>query len=513
MKLNSRWIAMTLSLLCATQAFAFNVKHLFKMPGAANTALVKTGMSTTKKFLTGIGVGAAALGLGYLLYQRYFKTRHPLIMPVNNQPANNASAAPQEAKTNKPTNPEPQQIAPIIYDMLTTLPREITNLIAEYAYEFNGTNVASLPINANDDHCIRITSLPKGQVVIGSNRGNNRGIITITSPCIAPQQKWTFRQRIAAHKNLITSIVAYSDTMFISASWDHTIKVWTSHNNSDNQRIWQCTQTLSGHQNTVWELTILPNGTLISCSEDRTIKIWTPFINLQGKIEFQCAQTLDGHKFSVDNVIALSDTTIVAFPLDGSIYIWTYNNDTTTWQCTQTILDNDVRNNIRYSLTALPNDKFATGHQDGTINIWARSSNQKPTWKRLRELLYSPKPISALTALPNGTLAAANHYGRIVIWNPDTGEELQKLNADNKCITSLAVLPGGLLAACCTDGIVRIWETTTWSLVHTLRARFRDDNSENIKLAQFPDGTIVTAPAKDMYRAHEDTEESFKLWR
>ncbi len=81
-------------------------------------------------------------------------------------------------------------------------------------------------------------------------------------------ERGTCRLLLQGHMGGITAMQhSPKEHLLMSASTDHTIKVW-------NLETGQCLNTLNDHNDTVRCLKLLPNGKLVSGSDDKTLKVW-----------------------------------------------------------------------------------------------------------------------------------------------------------------------------------------------------------------------------------------------
>jgi WD40 repeat protein len=58
-------------------------------------------------------------------------------------------------------------------------------------------------------------------------------------------------------------------------------------------------------------------------------------------------------------------------------------------------------------------------------------------------------------------LASSSEDLTIIVWNYETGEQLNTLNGHSNFINSLVMLRNGLLASCSLDATIRIWNYTS----------------------------------------------------
>jgi len=154
-------------------------------------------------------------------------------------------------------------------------------------------------------------------------------------------------------------------------------------------------------------------------------------------------------------------------------------------------------------LTALPNEKLATGSVDGKVQIWnainatliynltghtemvnilcllkdnitllSYSSDKTIRLWNINsgksEKIIKESPIKALVVLPNQDLASATAENKIRIWEKNSGQLIKILHGHNKTINCLVALNNRLFSGS-DDMTIKIWNTRTGSLESTLK--------------------------------------------
>jgi WD40 repeat protein len=119
-------------------------------------------------------------------------------------------------------------------------------------------------------------------------------------------------------------------TQIVSASWDHTVKIWSVATGA-------CLHTLEGHTDVVSSAEYSPDGkNIVSGSWDNTVKVW----NAENG---ECLQTLEGHTNMVKSVKYSPDgKIIVSASRDSTVKIWNVE----TGYCIQTITNNSGLNDV-----------------------------------------------------------------------------------------------------------------------------------------------------------------------
>lgn len=114
--------------------------------------------------------------------------------------------------------------------------------------------------------------------------------------------------KLNGHSHWVSCLLLLNLHIFLSGSYDNTIKIWDIDNNT-------CIGTLVGHVKYVLSLSIYSNSIVISGSADKTIKMWNVF-------ELKCIKTFYGHSNWVNTSVKLNDSLIVSGSDDNTIKIW-----------------------------------------------------------------------------------------------------------------------------------------------------------------------------------------------
>ena len=164
-----------------------------------------------------------------------------------------------------------------------------------------------------------------------------------------------------AHDKDINAIdVSPNDSIFATASYDKTCKIWSV---EDGELV----ATLTGHKRGLWDVSFCQFDKLLSTtSGDKTIKIWS----LEN---FRILKTLEGHTNAVQRSFFINkNKQIVSSGADGLIKIWSLEDD---GECLKTL---DAHNNRIWSILGKNDgEEIISADADGFIQFWRDNSEQE----------------------------------------------------------------------------------------------------------------------------------------
>jgi eukaryotic-like serine/threonine-protein kinase len=137
----------------------------------------------------------------------------------------------------------------------------------------------------------------------------------------------------------------------------------------------------------------------------------------------------------------------------------------------------------------------ASAGEDMVVRVWDAA-----TGAVRRELIGHRGPVVGLAWLSGGQLASAGGVWdaakenvvatEVFVWDPATGEQVRRWDADPADVKEFAVAPDGrTLATAAADGMVRLWDADTGRLAREWKA----DPSAALAVRFSPDGSRVAA--------------------
>lgn len=164
-------------------------------------------------------------------------------------------------------------------------------------------------------------------------------------------------------------------TMIASASFDGTVVVWETQDNS--LRRWVQIATLEGHENEVKSVGWSCDGSwLATCGRDKKVWVWEKIVGG----DFECSGMLDGHTQDVKFVKWHPNLNVLfSASYDDTVKIWHCDNDD-DWYCTKT-LEGHTSTVWNVSLNSV-GDKLVTCSDDKSIHLWeCDKANAEGEWR------------------------------------------------------------------------------------------------------------------------------------
>ncbi|CAI4046475.1 hypothetical protein SKDZ_12G2550 [Saccharomyces kudriavzevii ZP591] len=165
--------------------------------------------------------------------------------------------------------------------------------------------------------------------------------------------------RHAHEKDINALSVSPNDSIFATASYDKTCKIWSLENG-------ELEATLANHKRGLWDVSFCQYDKLLATSSgDKTVKIWS-------LDTFSVMKTLEGHSNAVQRCSFINkQKQLVSCGADGLIKIW----DCSSGECLNTL---DGHNNRLWALNTMNDgDMIVSADADGVFQFWKDCSEQE----------------------------------------------------------------------------------------------------------------------------------------
>lgn len=269
-------------------------------------------------------------------------------------------------------------------------------------------------------------------------------------------------------------------------------------------------RTLSGHEKGVVTVAFTPDGQrLLSGSEDGTCRVW----------EVETGRELDAYDVEEGWVYSLAVSPdgrqaaigIADWDYRGNrVLLWDFEQDRPTLEC----------EGIAYPVMGLaysPDGRHILGGGDrrlGGVSLW-----EARTGRLIRRFETPYTQVRSVAFSPDGRLAASGHWaeriiadkwvdpdhGIVILWDPETGEEVRRLRGHSGNVNAVAFSPDGRFLASgsggrhnekgyfdAIDNTIRLWD------VETGRELARFEQAATIHgLAFSPDGRHILSGGRD----------------
>lgn len=144
--------------------------------------------------------------------------------------------------------------------------------------------------------------------------------------------------------------IALTETEFLTASADKTIRLWDHHKQ---------VRTFTGHTDAVRGLTLIPEIGFASCSNDGDVRVWT--------VEGDSIFVLSGHTSFVYSIAALPNGDIVSSGEDRTVRVWRDG------ESSQVIVHPAIS---VWTVSYTPNGDIVSGASDKAIRVFSATEER-----------------------------------------------------------------------------------------------------------------------------------------
>ncbi|MDJ0838709.1 MAG: protein kinase [Acidobacteriota bacterium] len=272
------------------------------------------------------------------------------------------------------------------------------------------------------------------------------------------------------HEDVVEDVIFLNDGRLISASHDHTLRLW---NRARPNEPW----ILRGHTDAVLGLDVSPDNRLLaSASRDHTVRLWS--IATNGLL-----RVLRGHHGAVVDVAFSPDgSRLASASTDKTIRLWSV----VTGEPDTVFTGHDG------PLTALAYSpegrRLASSSHDQTIRLWDVASGRVQLTLAGRARWFSDLAFS-----PNGdALLSGSSAGAVQLWDVTLDAAPQFPLVRGNGVSGLIFAPDGAQLAVCAENI-DLWRIDSAERTHTLSG-----HSGGVTAAAFSnDGKTLAAISGD----------------
>ena len=304
---------------------------------------------------------------------------------------------------------------------------------------------------------------------------------------------------LEGHEDIVTSVAFSPDGQILaSGSWDETIRLWSANTG-------ELIETLKGHEGGVNSVVFSPDGQILaSGSWDETIRSWNANTG-------ELIETLTQFRSDVNSVAFSPDGQILASGSnDRNIHLWNAkpfypNPDPVLWNLET---GEQVEENTEQLLKTLeiggvyginsvafsPDGNILAGASFGDIFLW--DVNTGELLNTLEALFEDGEvfEVDSVAFSPDGTILAGAGFGDIFLWDVNTGE-LLNISREHY-VDSVAFSPDGTILAGAgglDSGVIDLWDMNTGKLMQTFKGHKDTVNS----VVFSPDGSLLAGGSSD----------------
>ncbi|MGA2435980.1 MAG: AAA family ATPase, partial [Bryobacteraceae bacterium] len=229
------------------------------------------------------------------------------------------------------------------------------------------------------------------------------------SPALHPPGTGLVRTLESHSKGVIGVAVTPDGKRAVSASWDHTLKVWDLETGRE-------LRTLEGHSASVQGVAVTADGQrAVSASWDNTLKEW----DLETGREL-C--TLEGHSSHVDGVAVTPDgKRAVSASSDDTLKVW----DLETGRELRTLEGHS--DPVQGVAVTADGKRAVSASCDETLKVW-----DLETGRALRTLEGHSVTVHGVAVTPDGKRAVSASWDKTLkVWDLETGRELATFFCDD----------------------------------------------------------------------------------
>ena len=228
-----------------------------------------------------------------------------------------------------------------------------------------------------------------------------------------------------------------------------------------------------------------PDGQILATGNwDGNVRLWHATTG-------ELLQTIPGHPYlrnfyspTRNNVVFSPDgNTLAVGSRDNTVFLWNVNTGKQLHTFIgHTTLNTGAASSISFSLDgkilASSSSDYVDGEVKASVILWDVN-----TGDQLQALTGDTRRVESISFSPDGSMLATGSWGEIRFWDVNTGETLQTLTGTS-WVESISFSPDGSMLATGSWGEIRFWDVNTGETLQTLTG-----GSSSISFS--PDGSTL----------------------
>jgi WD40 repeat protein len=260
---------------------------------------------------------------------------------------------------------------------------------------------------------------------------------------------------LQGHSGIVNGVAVTADgKRAVSASWDHTLRVW----DLDTGRV---LRTMEGHSDLVSDVAVTTDGRrAVSASGDSTLRVWDLAETTLPHEASGAVRELQGHSAAVLGVAVTADgKRVVSASRDKTVMVW----DLQTGRALRTLQGHS--NWVNDVAVTADGKRALSASGDNTLGVWdlesfrAQQTMEGHSWS-----------VNALAVMRDGKRAvSASGDKTLKVWDLESGRALYTLEGHSDYVNGVAMTADGKRAVSASeDKTLKVWDLESGRALRTL---------------------------------------------
>ncbi|NCA70655.1 MAG: CHAT domain-containing protein [Sphingobacteriia bacterium] len=258
----------------------------------------------------------------------------------------------------------------------------------------------------------------------------------------------TLRRVLMGHTGRVWHVEVTGDGRAVSASEDHTLRVWDLASGA-------CLAVLAGHTADVWHVALTGDNRAVSASWDHTLRVWD-------LASGNCLAVLEGHTGHVWHVALSGDSQVVSASADRTLRIW----DLASGNCLK-ILSGHTADVLRVALTS--DGRAVSASEDHTLRVRDLDSGAC-----LAVLGGHSSTVTHVALTVDGQAVSASTDCTLRVWDIASGACLRLLKGHSEAVAQVALTGDGRAVSASWDHTLRVWDLESGACLAVLEGHTED---------------------------------------